>query len=302
MKQYVKEENYTIYNGSMLDMLEVIKSNSIDSIVCDPPYHLQSIVARFGKENSAEAQYGNDGAFKRLSKGFMGKEWDGGDIAFQPSTWRKCYEVLKPGGYLLAFGGSRTFHRIAVAIEDAGFEIRDTIMYLYGSGFPKSHNIGLAIDKKMGSPDRGHRIATASRFHPDGTFEPNGEAIPPYEAKTNEGSKWQGWGTALKPAYEPIIVARKPMRTTVVENVMLYGVGGINIDECRVGNKEITTNGCGRQENSWLPKSDEPLNTTHEGRFPANIILGYLEDEYLLKENITKDEKKKVMEWLNENT
>ncbi len=120
MKQYVKEENYTIYNGSMLDMLEVIKPNSIDSIVCDPPYHLQSIVARFGKENSAEAQYGNDGAFKRLSKGFMGKEWDGGDIAFQPSTWRKCYEVLKPGGYLLAFGGSRTFHRIAVAIEDAG--------------------------------------------------------------------------------------------------------------------------------------------------------------------------------------
>jgi DNA modification methylase len=154
MKLITDNKHYTIYNGSMLDMLEVIKSNSIDSIVCDPPYHLQSIVARFGKENSAEAQYGNDGAFKRLSKGFMGKEWDGGDIAFQPSTWKKCYEVLKPGGYLLAFGGSRTFHRIAVAIEDAGFEIRDTIMYLYGSGFPKSMNIGLTIDKKNGVYNR----------------------------------------------------------------------------------------------------------------------------------------------------
>jgi site-specific DNA-methyltransferase (adenine-specific) len=106
----------------MLDMLEVIEPESIDSIVCDPPYELN----------------------------FMGKGWDNSGIAFQPDTWRKCYEVLKPGGYLLAFGGSRTFHRIACAIEDAGFEIRDTIMWLYGSGFPKSMNIGLAIDKKNG--------------------------------------------------------------------------------------------------------------------------------------------------------
>jgi DNA modification methylase len=106
----------------MLDMLEVIEPNTIDSVVCDPPYELN----------------------------FMSKNWDNSGIAFQPDTWKKCYEVLKPGGYLLAFGGSRTFHRIACAIEDAGFEIRDTIMWLYGSGFPKSMNIGLAIDKKNG--------------------------------------------------------------------------------------------------------------------------------------------------------
>ena len=122
MKLYSSNENYKLYHGNMLDMLEVIEPNSIDSIVTDPPYELN----------------------------FMGKGWDNSGIAFQPSTWTKCYEVLKPGGYLLAFGGSRTFHRIACAIEDAGFEIRDTIMWLYGSGFPKSMNIGLAIDKKNG--------------------------------------------------------------------------------------------------------------------------------------------------------
>ena len=150
MKLYSENKDYKLYQGSMLDMLEVIEPNTIDSIVTDPPYGLTSITKRFGKENSAECQYGKDGSFQRLSKGFMGKEWDGSGIEYNIDTWRKCYEVLKPGGYLLAFGGSRTFHRIACAIEDAGFEIRDTIMWLYGSGFPKSMNIGLAIDKKNG--------------------------------------------------------------------------------------------------------------------------------------------------------
>ena len=111
---------------------------------------LTSITKRFGKENSAECKYGKDGSFARLSKGFMGKEWDGSGIEYNIKTWKNCFKVLKPGGYLLAFGGSRTFHRIACSIEDAGFEIRDTIMWLYGSGFPKSMNIGLALDKKEG--------------------------------------------------------------------------------------------------------------------------------------------------------
>ena len=126
MKLYSENENYKLYQGNMLDMLEVIEPNTIDSLVTDPPYELN----------------------------FMGKGWDNSGIAFQSDTWKKCYEVLKPGGYLLAFGGSRTFHRIACAIEDAGFEIRDTIMWLYGSGFPKSMNIGLAIDKKNGIDNR----------------------------------------------------------------------------------------------------------------------------------------------------
>ena len=121
MKLYSENDNYKLYQGNMLDMLEAIEPETIDSIITDPPYELN----------------------------FMGKGWDNSGIAFQPDTWQKCYEVLKPGGYLLAFGGSRTFHRIAVAIEDAGFEIRDTIMYLYGSGFPKSQNIGKQLEKRL---------------------------------------------------------------------------------------------------------------------------------------------------------
>lgn len=204
MKLFCDSEKYKIYNGSMLDMLEVIEQNSIDNIVCDPPYEL----------------------------GFMGKKWDSFGIAFQPKTWEKCLKVLKPGGYLLAFGGSRTFHRIAVAIEDAGFEIRDTIMWLYGSGFPKSLDISKAIDKKLGA------------------------------RRKVVGSKWQGWGTALKPAYEPIIVARKPFKTTVAENIMKYGVGGINIDECR-----IPTDAFKEKQNKTIE-----VNANNLGRFPANVI------------------------------
>ena len=257
MKLYSQNKNYKLYEGSMLDMLKVIEPNTIDSIVTDPPYELN----------------------------FMNKGWDNSGIAFQPNTWGKCYEVLKPGGYLLAFGGSRTFHRIACAIEDAGFEIRDTIMWLYGSGFPKSHNIGLDIDKLNGCPDRGHRIATASRFHPDGTFEPNGEQLEPYQTKTEEAHKWNGWGTALKPSYEPIIVARKPLDGTVAKNCLKYGVGGINIDECRVNyNGEIPNIG-GRANHTrgdgyGFKALGEDCVANDLGRFPANTILTYDETDF----------------------
>lgn len=267
MKLYSNKENYTLYQGNMLDMLEVIDLESIDSIVTDPPYELN----------------------------FMNKGWDNSGIAFQKETWKKCYEVLKPGGYLLAFGGSRTFHRIACAIEDAGFEIRDTIMWLYGSGFPKSMNLGLKMDKKQGCPDRGHRIAVANRHHPDGTLEPNGEKLPPYEPKTSLGEKWNGWGTALKPSFEPIIVARKPFKGSLVDNVIEYGVGGINIDECRVDfvndeDYKITANKNQHEKFGTPPMTNnnvygdysmiQPKNYSATGRFPANTILTYDETDF----------------------
>ena len=285
MKLYSENKDYKLYQGSMLDLLEVIEPNSIDSIITDPPYGLTSITKRFGKENSTECQYGKDGSFARLSKGFMGKEWDGSGIEYDIDTWKKCYEVLKPGGYLLAFGGSRTFHRIACAIEDAGFEIRDTIMWLYGSGFPKSHNIGLDIDKLNGCPDRGHRIAVANRHHPDGTLEPNGEQLEPYQTKTEEAHKWNGWGTALKPSFEPIIVARKPLENTVAKNCLKYDVGGINIDECRIDyNGEIPNIGGRakhtRGEGYGFKALGEECVANTSGRFPANTILTYDEKNY----------------------
>lgn len=210
MKLFSSDDKYKLYHGSMLELSEVIEPKSIDSIVTDPPYELN----------------------------FMGKGWDRSGIAFQKETWRKCYEVLKPGGYLLAFGGSKTFHRIAVAIEERGFEIRDVIMWLYGSGFPKSMNVGLAIDEKNGVDNRTGNIKTNGKGTDSGSNIYNANNGSSSMAKHYDEriaqNEWSGWGTALKPSYEPIIVARKPVEGSVVDNVIKYGVGGINIDECRV--------------------------------------------------------------------
>jgi site-specific DNA-methyltransferase (adenine-specific) len=191
-----------LLNGDCIEEMQKLIDDGVqvDSVVTDPPYHLQSIVKRFGKEGSAPAQEGTDGAFSRASKGFMGKEWDGGDIAFRPETWELAMKLLKPGGHILAFSASRNYHRMAVAIEDAGFEIRDQMMWLYGSGFPKSHNIGKGVNKKLGND-----------------------------------TEWEGWGTALKPAHEPIAVGRKPLsESSNVNNVLKHRTGGINIDGCRI--------------------------------------------------------------------
>ena len=190
--------------GDCLDRLKELPDNSVDSIVTDPPYHLTSIVKRFGKPGSAPAK-DRDGLFKRQSKGFMGQEWDGGDIAFRTEVWEECWRVLKPGGHLLAFSASRNYHRMGVAIEDAGFEIRDQLMWIYGSGFPKSHNIGKAVDKKLGN-DRevvgenpNHR--TSSALYELGFQDGKGDG-----QITKGNSEWEGWGTALKPAHEPIVM------------------------------------------------------------------------------------------------
>lgn len=255
MKLYSEKENcYKLYHGSMLDMTEAIELNSIDSIVTDPPYELN----------------------------FMNKGWDNSGIAFQSDTWKKCFDVLKPGGYLLAFGGSRTFHRIACAIEDAGFEIRDIIMWLYGSGFPKSMNIGLAVDKKNGveSEILGQHSVLDMR---NSGYENNdgNRIIHPIKVAQNE---WQGWGTALKPAYEPVIVARKPYEGSGIDNVMKYGVGGININECRVPSKpgeydirHYTHEDC--FQNLKPKQSQYQVKPQPEGRFPSNVILTYDETD-----------------------
>jgi DNA modification methylase len=182
---------WRVITGDCVEVMRGMAAGSVDAIVCDPPYEL----------------------------GFMGKKWDASGIAYSVEMWREALRVLKPGGHLLAFGGTRTYHRMACAIEDAGFEIRDSLHWIYGSGFPKSLNVSKAIGEKP------------------------------------EAERWDGWGTALKPAHEPIVMARKPLVGTVAENVLEYGVGAINIDACRV---------------------EPTVSLTFEqpsGRWPPNLIL-----------------------------
>lgn len=217
------------------DMREVLRELAAEgrvfhACVTDPPYHLTSIHERFAKTGGADRQVPKkEHQYARLSRGFMGQEWDGGDIAFRPETWRAVWDVLAPGAHLVAFSGTRTFHRMAVAIEDAGFEIRDTLMWLYGQGFPKSHN--------------------------------------------QEG-EWDGWGTALKPAWEPIVLARKPLGGTVAANVLQHGTGALNIDGCRVpGAKPDTTRGAspGRCMAGKMGAQGR-IEDDGLGRWPANVL------------------------------
>ena len=237
--------NKRLILGDCLEELDKIEENSIDAIITDPPYELN----------------------------FMNKGWDNAGVSFNKNTWEKCLRVLKPGGYLLAFGGSRTFHRIACAIEDAGFEIRDTIMWVYGSGFPKSMNIGLTIDKKLGNESKvvgSGKSGVSSRAYQSLETTTAGN----YEIKEAQ-NEWNGWGTQLKPAFEPIIVAPKPFKGSLVDNILEYGVGGLNIDECRVGSEPITSHNApkgtfaGGEPNRG---SDTDSYHTTAGRFPANII------------------------------
>lgn len=261
MKLYSKGDNFKLYEGNMLEMLDAIAPASVDAVVTDPPYELN----------------------------FMNKGWDNSGIAFNPDTWRKCYAVLKSGGYLLAFGGSRTYHRIACAIEDAGFEIRDCIIWLYGSGFPKSMNIGLAIDKLNGVDNRTGNICgggVGSDAETNIYNLNNGKSkLTTNYAERRATNKWAGWGTALKPAYEPVIMARKPCEGSCIANVIKYGTGGINLDACRVGEgtgelKEVSypdirgdNYNRGEHDRMTLPAEDR-------GRHPSNVILTYGADDY----------------------
>jgi site-specific DNA-methyltransferase (adenine-specific) len=290
--------------GDCLEVLKTIPDNSVDSVVTDPPYHLTSIVKRFGKEDSAPAQFGTDGAYARASKGFMGKEWDGGDIAFRTDVWEECLRILKPGGHLLAFSHSRTYHRMGVAIEDAGFEIRDQIMWVYGSGFPKSHNIGKAIDKIEGnerevvSVKPNHKKGMDFRYENDNSgWLANDEII-----ETKGNSEWEGWGTALKPAHEPIVMARKPLsEKSIAENVLKHGTGGINIDGSRIemkdkGNINFDRPRVRKDQKEYfgnhLPdgyfKNEDFKEYNEAGRFPANIIFDEESGQLLDKQSGVK--------------
>jgi site-specific DNA-methyltransferase (adenine-specific) len=259
-----------LVHGDCLDVLRELPENSVDAIVTDPPYGL----------------------------GFMGKKWD--DLPPGEEWAKLCLHVLKPGGHLLAFGGTRTWHRLACAVEDAGFEMRDSIAWLYGSGFPKSLDVSKAIDKAAGATREvkpwlrkdvdgedvfSDRTTTATsgnlqcpeclkwKFAPDHCRCPRDNG-----AQTDDARRWQGWGTALKPAFEPIVVARKPLVGTVAANVLEHGTGALNIDACRVGSDPIEIH---RRTDSEVAASSMAGRSTgstgtgefRSGRWPANVIL-----------------------------
>jgi len=242
-----------LINSDCIIAMKEMPDNSVDSIVTDPPYEL----------------------------GFMGKSWDSTGIANSVEMWSEALRVLKPGGHLIAFSGSRTYHRMAVAIEDAGFEIRDQIMWVYGSGFPKSMDISKAIDKASGA-EREVIGRNPNDREQNSQIDFNGKGNGFITAPATAAAKqWQGWGTALKPAHEPMVLARKPIVGTVANNVLTYGVGGLNIDGSRVGraDDDISKGGYGNGgigvggvgEGNGEGQNAEWIEST-QGRFPANFI------------------------------
>lgn len=286
MKQF-RNGAITLFGGDSRDILKEMPDNCIDSIVTDPPYALVSIVKRFGKPGSAPAK-GNE-AFMRASKGFMGKEWDTGEVAFDPEFWIECIRVLKPGGHLLSFGGTRTYHRMACAIEDAGFEIRDMMQWLYGSGFPKSHDISKAIDRAVGAkreiiaPPPYTRGKPTQQYSETRKVSYDCDPQPITTPATDDAKQWEGWGTALKPANEPICLGRKPLsEKTVAANVLKWGTGAINIDGCRVGlsvGDDPRLGGKGEWGTNKMAKNvyeggyaGDTVTSSPLGRFPANVI------------------------------
>ena len=255
---------FELFQGDCNEVMADFDDDTFDAVVCDPPYSLT----------------------------FMGNSWDK-HTNFQEwcKQWAtEALRVLKPGGYLLAMGSPRTYHRLTCGIEDAGFEIRDSLLYLYGSGFPKSHSISLAIDKAKGGKDRGKAVATASTKLPyqGGQYGqqseeklPSGQQLPAYEPQSNEAKQWEGWGTNLKPAYEPIVMARKPLgEKTIAANVLKYGAGALNIDATRIGTEIVPINKLEKWSGFGQEKKPNYTPTVSQGRWPANLFL----DEVAAKE------------------
>ena len=206
-------------------------------------------------------------------KGFMGMAWDGTGVAYDLATWREALRVLKPGGHLLAFGGTRTYHRLACAIEDAGFEVRDQLAWVYGSGFPKSLDISKALDAHAGVQGGKGSVTEKSgsaRSSMAGDF--TGGEYHAYLPATDAARQWDGWGTALKPAWEPICLARKPLIGTVAANVLAHGVGGLNIDGCRVGDEVAGWGGGASALYEGGLSRERGKARPVVGRWPANII------------------------------
>ena len=243
---------WSVHEGDCRQVMAGMDPGSIDAIVTDPPYGLS----------------------------FMGKGWDHAVPGVE--FWTEALRVAKPGAHLLAFGGTRLYHRLTCAIEDAGWEVRDCLMWLYAQGFPKSHNVANSIDKANGHPPRGRAIPTASTYQASDTERKHkltSNKVEPYKPRCNESEPWVGWGTALKPAWEPIILARKPFKGTVAANVLAHGTGAVNVDGCRVETGDdlnggaYASSGTDRSDGWRMKRAGAGEYEQPSGRWPANVIL-----------------------------
>lgn len=244
LKVEISEGSY-IFNGNNMDVLKSLPDNSIDSAVTDPPYGIS----------------------------FMGKKWDY-DVP-TVEFWKEVLRVLKPGGHVLSFSSARTYHRMTARIEDAGFEIRDQIMWIYGSGFPKSQNIGKSVDKVLGNQRKimsvkpNHKKGMNFKYENDNGGWLSNDVI----VETKGDTKWEDWGTGLKPAHEPIVVARKPLsEKTYAKNVLKWGTSSLNIGDCRIGEDIVKTIGFGK---TGFVATDNFIPTSHNGRWPSNILFNH---------------------------
>jgi DNA modification methylase len=272
-----------ILNGDSLEVLKAVEDNSFDALVTDPPYGLSQVTPQMMAECLTAWSTGDTWTPKN-KKGFMNKEWD--SFVPQPDLWREVYRVMKPGAYGVVFAGTRTQDLMSISLRLAGFDIRDTIMWIYGSGFPKSHNVALGIDKKLGHSNRGKAIPTASRYQASDTEERNkliSNPVGEYTSRDDRSKQWVGYGTALKPAYEPIILIRKPPEGTVADNVLKWGVGGINIDATRIPLQKGENTGVTPLANKvtearrGFRNGSARIGSVNDdwkkGRWPANIML-----------------------------
>jgi DNA modification methylase len=290
---------YRLYNADCRDVLPLLEP--VDTVITDPPYDLTA--NKKGGSGPASASSKTPAGRARITTGFMGKSWDGTGVAFDPATWVKVLESLKPGGMLLSFGGTRTYHRMACAIEDAGFEIRDCMMFLFGTGFPKSLDISKSIDRVAGAeredkfegafdrrcgPTGNKKCDKCGKWLVSGT--PCQCPRPQDEPVTDAARLWSGYGTALKPAYEPIVLAMKPLDGTFAENAQRHGVAGLNIDGGRIpangdslGGGRVSTKTEG-WDRPWkhdkkaiaacIQRGQEAVAKAESlGRWPANVIL-----------------------------
>ena len=285
-----------IIEGDCRTVLATYPENTFDSVVTDSPYGIN----------------------------FLGKGWDHGvpDVNF----WKEILRVSKPGAHMLAFGGPRTHHRLMVAIEDAGWELKDTLVYCYGSGFPKSLNISKKLDHDAGAKREVIAISNyGSGAQPNkltnhgkgdtgiGYADGSGKQFTITAPSTENAKKWDGWQSSLKPAWEPIILARKPVEGSIAKNILKWGVGGLNIDGCRVPiNPKVDdmlrmTVRKVRETKTWEDGSGFKNESNHvtgvpaNGRYPANFVITYPENEYILRDDVTPDQLLKLGRWLNEN-